>query len=124
LYSGSFSGLSRFGFNDRTSSIRVDPIWLDCQNPPPFSLAIFQHANYGGDCTVLNIGSYPSSTRFGLAGDSISSLKVGRGAIATVCSDANGSGRCESFGDWNVVSTLTGSYVRNDAISSIYLRYR
>lgn len=123
LYSGSFAALSSFGFNDRTSSIRIDPIWLDCQNPPSFSVAIFQHANYGGDCTVLHVGSYPSSTKFGLAGDSISSLKVGRGAIVTACSDANGGGRCESFGDWNTVVTLVGSYVGNDAISSLYVRY-
>lgn len=120
---GAYSNLSSLGFNDRTSSIRVDPTWLNCNKPPSFSVAVFQHANYKGDCTVLGVGRYDHSAQFGMANDSISSLIVGSGVIVKFCSDANGKGRCQRFGDLNAVPTLVGSGVGNDAISSIYVPY-
>ena len=62
--SGSINDLSRFGFNDRASSVVVDrDVWQVCED-----------ASFGGRCAVLRPGSYPSLRDVGL-NDRISSVR-------------------------------------------------
>jgi hypothetical protein len=86
-------------------------------------VALFQHADFKGDCTVKGTGTFNHTAEMGIANDSISSLIVGGGVIVKVCSDQNLGARCERFGNLNDVHTLVGSYVGNDAITSIEVKW-
>ena len=62
--SGSINDLSRYGFNDRASSVVVDrDVWQVCED-----------AGFGGRCAVLRPGSYASLRDIGL-NDRISSVR-------------------------------------------------
>ena len=62
--SGPINDLSRYGFNDRASSVVVDrDMWQVCED-----------AGFGGRCAVLRPGSYPSLRDIGL-NDRISSVR-------------------------------------------------
>jgi hypothetical protein len=79
-------------------------------------VALFQHANYGGSCTILDVGDFPTPGSMDIANDSVSSLKVGVGVTAILCQDNDYQGRCETFTDHD--PNLTNNYVDNDMISS------
>ena len=53
------------GFNDQITSIRVDNLSDDCQNPSSTQVAVFEDVNYNQnsparDCVLLNVGFYPN----------------------------------------------------------------
>ena len=69
------------------SSLRIDPVAMNCFVPGIGNASIFVDTNWGGDCTVIYRGNYPSpravpdgtghNGSFGLANDQISSVIVG-----------------------------------------------
>lgn len=62
--SGSVNDLTRYGFNDRASSVVVDrDTWQVCED-----------AGFGGRCVVLRPGSYPSLREMGL-NDRVTSVR-------------------------------------------------
>jgi hypothetical protein len=113
--------------NDSVSSVRiVDATVPDCRfgaNPPVGWVFLFRDANYGNDCTSLQAGFYPTPAEFGLANDSISSLKTalstpgGQPLAVSPFGDINFGG-LKKFGGGFVGSV---SYVGdfNDIISSL-----
>ncbi len=97
--------------NDQMSSFKLySPADYDVcrglQPVPAHSVAVYRDANYGHDCSLLKAGDYPSpdwapganSTKgnFGLPNDSISSLRVGPGALIRIYQDA---ARLDAFGN-------------------------
>lgn len=104
-----FTGIcERFGNNDptlsnnlvgnnTTSSIRVRyPTNYQCY-PGLFQVALYTDANYGGDCVKRSIGFYSNAVQMGLPDNSVSSVRVGAGVRAVLCSDSNFGGVCETF---------------------------
>ena len=46
--------------------------------PSPEQVAIYQHASFGGNCRVLNVGMYPHSDSFSpVPNDAVSSIELG-----------------------------------------------
>ena len=85
--------------------------------PASNQVSVFVDPNYGGSCVTLYLGDYNSPSAIGLPNDSISSIKIGGGAKATLCRDDNFSNTCEDFtGD---DSDLSNNSVNTDTVSSI-----
>lgn len=119
--------------NDTVSSMRVEPRGLDCQNPPPGAVALFEHANYAGDCVVryawesscptapTGPGYFSAMRCTGLANDTVSSIKVGAGTWAYLCRDWQLGGYCA----WeNQNQPYLGSLaIGNDTLSSMRIWY-
>ena len=84
--------------------------------PRGHQAAFYTDADYKGRCVVRAVGDYPSAAAIGLPNDSISSIKLGRGAQVVVCKDSNFAGDCV------LVKTstrlLNDAQVGNDAVSS------
>ena len=87
--------------------------------------SLFRDASFSNDCVVINAGcaTFNHARDMGFANDSVSSLKVGAGFILKVCENADLGGRCQDFGNGNIVDHLTGSggQVHNDSISSVQM---
>jgi hypothetical protein len=65
------------GFNDKISSIRVEPAnrSVNCDDLREGEIALFEHARMQGDCVVLpGVGSYPNAENMGIRNDGISSI--------------------------------------------------
>jgi hypothetical protein len=129
-FAGDVAYLGWYGIgNDTVSSLRVEPRYLDCQNPPAGAVALFKDANYQGDCVVrysweTSCGVSPTGAGFfsaayctGLANDSISSIKVGSSTWAYLCQDWQMGGYCEwENSNQPFLGWLT---VGNDKVSSV-----
>ncbi len=66
------------GFNDKISSIRVEPDnrSQSCDDLREGEIALFEHPQLRGDCMVLpGEGSYPNADVMGIKNDSISSIR-------------------------------------------------
>jgi len=130
--------VGRFGFNgpnwnDRISSAIVSfkPIVTTTVLPGPGQVAFYEHSNYRGKSIVLGQGYYNNSNEMKIANDSISSIKLGKGAKVRICKNNNQGGRCTTIS--NDLKRLSEKYcfVRiqfscmfsydefNDAISSV-----
>lgn len=77
---------------------------------------LFADVNYQGPCVTLDIGNYSRPT-FGIANDSISSLKVGANVQVVLCQDDDFGGECELFKRNDL--RLIGNAVGNDSVSSL-----
>lgn len=65
------------GFNDKISSIRVEPAGrsVNCDDLREGEFALFEHPRLAGDCVVLpGVGSYPNADNMGIRNDGISSI--------------------------------------------------
>ena len=58
---------------------------------------MYTDTNYGGDCVKRSIGFYSNAVQMGLPDNSVSSVRVGAGVRAVLCSDSNFGGVCETF---------------------------
>lgn len=71
------------GMNDKTSSALIEKILptknssVSCK-PNANQVAVFEHVDYKGACSVLGVGNYKNSSQIGVANDTISSVLVGR----------------------------------------------
>lgn len=96
--------------------------------PSADEVAVYQHANYRGICSVLPEGDYLNSAQLRMKNDSISSLRTGRNVQIKACKHAQtnvvtgGLGwfddpqSCQTFvGD---IENLGGHRLGNDSISS------
>jgi Beta/Gamma crystallin len=101
--------------NDQITSIKVQSIGagLPCE-PGPLQVALYEDANYAGDCRRLPVGDYPTATSTGLPNDSVSSIRVGPGAQVRVCSDAYFAGTC-------ILLTANAPYLGNLPIGNDHL---
>lgn len=109
--------------NDTITSLRVQPAGASTSCVPgPNQVAFFIDANFSGGCQLRGIGNYPTYQSIGLPNDSISSLRLGAGAQAIVCSDVNYVGTCELF--VNDVPNMSGTGIGNDEISSARVQAR
>jgi murein DD-endopeptidase MepM/ murein hydrolase activator NlpD len=75
-----------------------------CPAPPPAcspsadQVALFAEVNFGGACTVKDIGDYPNGSVLApLGGDQAASIRVGANVIATLYSESDYFGRSEAF---------------------------
>ncbi len=84
--------------NDQTSSMRVQsgPSTTGC-SPGSNQVSVYIDPNFQGGCITKDIGDYSSPTAIGLPNDSISSVRIGGGAKATLCRDDGFSNTCEDF---------------------------
>jgi hypothetical protein len=70
-------------WNDKTSSAIIEKILpkkdtsVQCR-PNDNQVAVFEHVDYKGACSVLGVGNYNNSSQIGVANDTISSVLVGR----------------------------------------------
>ena len=85
--------------------------------PGPHQVALFTGINYGGECVLKDIGSYPAASSIGLLDDSISSLKVGTDVHAVLYRDANHGGRKEIF--VSDQPDLQSHWIGNDQVSAL-----
>jgi hypothetical protein len=101
--------------NDQITSIKVQPIGaaLPCE-PGPLQVALYEDANYAGDCRRLPVGDYATATSTGLPNDSVSSIRVGLGAQVRVCSNENFTGTC-------ILLTSNAPYLGNLSIGNDHL---
>jgi hypothetical protein len=85
-------------------------------SPNAGQVVLYRHIDYQGECTVLDAGEYESSSRMGIQNDSVSSIRVGLDAMATLCWHNEFGGVCETFvrNDPN----LTANHLGNDTVSS------
>jgi hypothetical protein len=104
---------------------QVDQVmtYHSCTGADPASneVYIYTNINYGGTCAALYQGFYPTSGTgtggFGLANDSISSLKVGSSVRARLFSDAVYAGSYFWFGGFGDYASMPSGW--NDVASSI-----
>ena len=64
-------------------------------SPTASQVALFVATNYGGQCVVKEIGSYPDPGAMGLPNDSTSSVQVGSNVKLQLCRDSGFSNTCE-----------------------------
>jgi len=89
--------------------------------PGPNQVALFQHANYKGICSVLNKGTYKNSKEMRIRNDSTSSILLGSSMEINVCRNTNTgfigvNHACQKF--TKSVKNLKDTRVGNDTISS------
>lgn len=84
--------------------------------PSKYQIALFRHASFAGDCTVLGGGEYPNAGSIGLQNDSISSIRVGENVVASLCWHSDLGGTCETFTSSD--SNFSNNRVGNDTVSS------
>jgi hypothetical protein len=92
--------------------------------PNQAAVAVYQHPNYKGNCSILSLGDYRNSKEMKFKNDSISSIEFGRNSKAyiKVCQHSNLQGRCENI--TASVSSLNNSKVGDNQITSIRIGYR
>lgn len=111
----------------------LPPVKVGCSSPGPNKVAVFQHSNYRGICSILPIDTYVTSKHLRMPNDSISSIIVGRNVQVSVCNHI-AQGRVVSvlnFEDPMACQTFTGSKqilsntrIGNDTISSAEVKLK
>jgi hypothetical protein len=98
--------------DNQITSIKVQAIGTPppC-DPGPLQVAIYVDANFAGACRRLPAGDYPTATSTGLPNDSVSSIRIGAGAQATICRDEYYGGSC-------VLITSSTPYLGNTALGN------
>jgi hypothetical protein len=120
--------INGFNMHDSVSSMRVDSVFDNCLAPPAGKVSLFEDANYGGDCVLLDAGNYPSPAftsdanghggSFGLRNDSVSSLIVGGGVTLVMYWNINFGPGTIQFNTGAAPPNL-GPYNWNDGASSV-----
>jgi hypothetical protein len=100
--------------NDAVSSAKVQPLGTAECEPGPNQAAFFMHAGFLAPCVVKGIGAYAEASQIGLDNQSISSIKVGPGAMACTYDQDNFAGPAQTYTSG---SSFLGS--NNDLISSL-----
>ncbi|HSX36114.1 MAG TPA: hypothetical protein VLH84_04245 [Patescibacteria group bacterium] len=90
--------------------------------PPPCSpgtnqTSLFTGTNYGGQCVILNNGTYNDPASMNIPNDSVESVKVGGSAKLELCRDNGLSNTCQWFTS-NVPDLSTTSIGTNQASSA------
>ncbi|HQZ95698.1 MAG TPA: hypothetical protein PLP21_05235 [Pyrinomonadaceae bacterium] len=80
-------------------------------------IAIFNDAQFGGQCKILNPGDFRTPQSMGMPNDSISSIIVGASVQVELCADDDFQGACQTFGSDN--NFLGNTRVGNDNVSSL-----
>jgi len=80
-------------------------------------IAIFNDAQFGGACKILNQGDFRTPQSMGMPNDSISSIIVGASVQVELCADDDFQGACQTFGSDN--NFLGNTRVGNDNVSSL-----
>ncbi|MEO8129593.1 MAG: hypothetical protein ABJF23_28100 [Bryobacteraceae bacterium] len=119
---GSVAFLNSHVGNDEISSAKVQVLGTTQCQVSANQAAFFVNADYLGSCVVRNIGDYPGSEAIGLPNDSISSIRVGAGGQAVLCTDAAFRGDCILL--TNDTKFLQGDRVGNDEITSAKIQRR
>ena len=86
-----------------------------CQ-PCSDGVALFQHSNFGGRCTVLAPGVYPEPDDLRFPEDKASSVRVGSGGVIQVCQHRFLEGVCEVFRETD--PNFGDNPIRHDRVSS------
>lgn len=98
--------------------------------PPPPSctptndqVALFSEPNYAGACANFGIGEFPNSNSLGSLGDDqVESIIVGENVLATLYTDANYSGRGETFSSND--SNLNDNLIGANSLTSLVVKPR
>jgi hypothetical protein len=95
-----------------------------CPQPPPVcvpgneQVALFGEPNYGGRCTVFNVGDYPDQAALGeFWDDDAASILVGANVIATLYSEMDYEGHSEALASSD--SYLADNLIGADSLSSM-----
>ncbi|HTN78316.1 MAG TPA: hypothetical protein VMK16_01485 [Acidimicrobiales bacterium] len=83
--------------NDQITSARVQPRGQSECTPTDNQVALYMHADFLGPCVVKGIGQYRNSAAIGLDDKSISSVRIGTGAQACLCSLEQWQGDCHAI---------------------------
>ena len=100
------SSKSLGGWNDKTSSAIIEKVSpkkstsIRCR-PNANQVAVYEHVDYKGACSVLGVGSYKNSSQIGVANDTISSVLVGRN-VAIVGYKHTNFGSTNFYSDENI----------------------
>lgn len=79
------------------SSLRVQAKGaVDCV-PGAGQVAVYEHSDYLYPCAIRSRGDYATAAAFGVADNSLSSVRVGSGAQACVCTLSDFRDVCEAF---------------------------
>lgn len=93
----------------------------NCPGPAENEVIVFEHIfsdNGGGKCVVLKPGEYKNATEIGLENDTMSSIKIGTGVRATICTHDNFGEPCEEF-EKTDLDLMDNPTIKNDTASSI-----
>jgi hypothetical protein len=89
-----------------------------CPQPPPAcvpavdQVALFEDADFGSGCELLEVGDYPDSTGLGMVGnDDAASILVGSDVLATLYSEPDYDGHSEAL-------TSSDSYLKDNLIGA------
>jgi hypothetical protein len=102
--------------HDSTSSIRVQMRGTTDCAPGPGQVAFFEHSDFLAPCTTRPAGDYPTSTAIGIRDNTLSSIRIGAGVQACVCSASEFREACETFTTDD--PNLGDDRIRHDTVSS------
>lgn len=102
---------------DTLSSARVQTAGYTECTPQAGQIALFKHSDFVAPCVVLKAGDYPTPTAMAFENDAVSSIRIGNGAQAEVCTGAYYEGNCILF--TSSESNFGNTEIGHDSTSSI-----
>ncbi len=102
---------------DSLSSARVQSAGYTECTPQAGEVALFKHSDFVAPCVVLKAGDYPTPTAMAFENDAVSSIRIGSGAQAEVCTGAYYAGNCILF--TSSESNFGNTEIGHDSTSSI-----
>lgn len=90
--------------------------------PKAKEVVLFEHINYGGKCTKLKIGRYPTPALMHMADNSVTSLKVGTAVRAVLFRDVDYGGMSAAF--TTNIPNLNAEPIGHDNLSSLRVEMR
>lgn len=118
LFTGSESNLgdTEIG-HDSTSSIRVQSLGTQDCVPDAGQVAVYEHSNHLYPCAIRSSGDYANAAAFGIANNSMSSIRIGAGVQACACTASDFREVCEAFTTDD--SNFGNNTVGHDTVSSL-----
>jgi hypothetical protein len=109
--------ISSASVSKRPEETVIDPSG-SCK-PGPDSVGLYQHNNLKGNCRILGVGSYSSSSQMNFSNDSISSIEIDPTSRIYViaCQHGKFGGRCEIIRRTD--ASLSDNQIGDNSISSI-----
>jgi hypothetical protein len=106
--------------NDTMTSFYIQRRNENCQVVGAGQVCLFQDHQFNGNAvggSERGVGLYPTTLHLGIQNDSVSSMKVGSGVVASICRDTNFQ-NCAGMipGDYALVTQLP---IGNDSLSSM-----
>lgn len=111
-------------YNDKTSAILIERLGENCHPIDPGQVCFFENENFNGFTFVggreVSVGTYNDSSFMGIGTNRISSIRVGNGVVARVCTNTFLTGTCSDLApaDFGPASSIP---VGNDTISSFQI---